>query len=136
MDPERCKTNVRRYNRWNAGDDDWRGEMRMGRRTNSEIARDVVFYALPVYLPFYPSLLLDGMGRALIFLLLALLLLFVASRKAEIGHFLGGCWPRVSCWIPNAEAAFGFIDLEYALALPSALRLAPQLPRPPPNFLF
>jgi hypothetical protein len=96
---------------------------------------DLVLYALPVYLPFYQALLVDGIARAVVFLVLALLLMFLMAHKADISRALASCLNAlcVSWAAPAPARRFG--GLAFAtLAIPRGPSLNALFQRPPPLF--
>jgi hypothetical protein len=105
----------------------------MNRLSSRDAAIEFLLYAVPVYLPFYQSLLLHGVARAAAVVILAVLLMFLASRKADLSRLLAAC---VSGW--SASIALSSRRLDYRDALHEWLWLPsePSLPslsqRPPP----
>jgi hypothetical protein len=106
----------------------------MERPTSREAVRDIFLYMLPVYLPFYQALLLHGMGRAIVFLLLAVLLMFLVAHEAEIRRVLATClYALCSAWLaPPPAPGVGAPRFE-TLTVPRAPILAPLFERPPPS---
>ena len=96
---------------------------------------DILLYMLPVYLPFYQAMLVAGVGRAIVLLLLAVLLMFLVTRRADVVRAIASClnvFP--SSWLAPPPA-IGSRELSFAsLFVPSAPSLAPLFQRPPPLF--
>jgi hypothetical protein len=99
-----------------------------------EAVKDMFLYALPVYLPFYQALLLHGMGRAIVFLLLAVVLMFLVAHKAEISRVLVTCL-RVfrAAWLASAHAPGVRVLSIESLTLSPGPILTPLFQRPPPS---
>lgn len=101
----------------------------------SEALRDFFLYALPVYLPFYQALLMGGIGRAILVLLLAILLLFLVRRSEDFFRAIAACLKVLpSAWLAPASCV-GFRQLSFAsLAVPNTPSLSSLFQRPPPTF--
>jgi len=96
---------------------------------------DMFLYMLPVYLPFYQALLIHGIGRAILFLLLAVLLMFLVGRKADICCSLAACLKAISSSSIAPARVIGFRELSFAfLAVPNEPSLSALFQRPPPLF--
>jgi hypothetical protein len=96
---------------------------------------DILLYMLPVYLPFYQAMLVAGVGRAMFLLLLAVLLMFLVTRRADVVRAIASCFKALpSSWLaPPLDS--GFRELSFAsLAVPSAPSRAALFQRPPPLF--
>jgi hypothetical protein len=100
-----------------------------------EMAVDILMYMLPVYLPFYQAMLVAGVGRAVVLLLLAVLLMFLVTRRADVVRAIASCLRALpSSWLAPAPE-IGFRELSFAsLSVPNAPSLAPLFQRPPPLF--
>jgi hypothetical protein len=96
---------------------------------------DILLYMLPVYLPFYQAMLVAGVGRAIVLLLLAVVLMFLVTRRADVVRAIASCLHALpSSWLAPPPA-IGLRELSFAsLAVPSAPSLAPLFQRPPPLF--
>jgi hypothetical protein len=107
----------------------------MGRKGYREVVVDMSLYMLPVYLPFYQALFIHGMGPAIVFLLLAVLLMFMVAHKADICRALAVCLKVLpSLWLAHAPR-LGFRELSCAfLIVPNEPNLAALFQRPPPSF--
>jgi len=94
---------------------------------------DLFLYALPVYLAFYQALLFAGLGRAILFLILAVLLMFLVACRADIERAFAACLCAIpSAWLVPARR-FRFRELSFAsLSVPSAPSLSALFQRPPP----
>jgi len=94
---------------------------------------DLFLYALPVYLAFYQALLVAGVGRAIVFLILAVLLMFLVSCRSDIERAFAACISALgSAWLSPAPR-FEFRELSFAsLSVPSALGPPALFQRPPP----
>jgi hypothetical protein len=107
----------------------------MNRQGYKEAVLDLFLYMLPVYLPFYQAMLLHGMGRAIVFLLVAVLLMFLVAQKDDIGGAMSTClkiFPNL--WItPEARVTWRELWIDSS-ALPDALALPVLFQRPPPLF--
>ena len=107
----------------------------MNRRGYKEDVLDMFLYMLPVYLPFYQALLLHGMGRAIVFLLLAILLMFLVAHKADIGRVFSACLTVFpNSWVTRAPKLAWRELWSYCSALPHAPTLPKLFQRPPPLF--
>lgn len=98
-------------------------------------AADAAFYALVFCLPWYRTLLLEGLGRTIVVLLLACLLLFLVVRSADVCRRLADCL-RAS-WYSRFALVCGleFRDFAFAcLGIPRTPSLAVLYQRPPPIF--
>jgi len=96
---------------------------------------DLVLYGLPVYLPFYQALLADGIARAVVFLVLAALLMFLMSHKGDITRALASCLNALCISWATPAPARRFRELAFAaLAVPRAPILNALFQRPPPLF--
>lgn len=109
--------------------------IRMEQQRHREAVMDIVLYALPVCLPFYQALLIGGIGRAMLLLLLAVLLMFLVSRSADFCRSIAaGLRELPFSWLAPAPR-LGFRQLSFAsLAVPNAPSLSPLFQRPPPIF--
>ena len=96
---------------------------------------DLFLYALPVYLAFYEALLVAGLGRAIVFLILAVLLMFLVAYRADIERAFAACLRVLpSAWLAPAPR-FGFRELSFAsLSVPSGPSLSALFQHPPPIF--
>jgi hypothetical protein len=94
---------------------------------------DLFLYALPVYLSFSQALVIAGLSRAIVFLILAVLLMFLIACRADIEGAFAACLRALpSAWLAAAPR-FGFRELSFArLSVPSAPSLSPLFQRPPP----
>jgi len=102
---------------------------------HTEAVMDFFLYALPVYLPFYQALLMGGIGRAVLVLLLAILLMFLVRRSEEFFRAIAACLKSLpSSWL-TPTPWLGFRQLSFAsLAVPNTPGLSPLFQRPPPIF--
>ncbi len=107
----------------------------MNRRGSREVAMDLFLYALPVYLAFYQALVIGGLGRAILFLILAVLLMFLVACRSDIERALAACLSALpSAWLAPVPR-FGFRELSFvSLSIPSAPTLSALFQRPPPIF--
>lgn len=107
----------------------------MNRRDCKEGVRDVFLYMLPVYLAFYQALLVAGTGRAIVFVLLTFLLMFLVANRGDIGGVLTVYLKAPpSSWIAPAPTV-RFRELAFvSLSIPIAPSLSPLFQRPPPIF--
>lgn len=107
----------------------------MNRQGCREALTDLFLYVLPVYLPFYQALLADGIARAIQFLLFALLLMFLASNRAEIGRAIASGVRALCpvCFAPVGAPRFSALPF-VTLAVPDAPCLSALFQRPPPLF--
>ena len=107
----------------------------MNRRGSREVTMDLFLYALPVYLAFYHALVIGGLGRAILFLILAVLLMFLVACRLDIECAFAACLRALpSAWLAPA-APSGLRELSFAsLSVPSAPRLSAPFQRPPPIF--
>jgi len=96
---------------------------------------DMFLYVLPVYLPFCQALLIHGMGRAVVFLLLAVLLLFMVAHKTDICRAIAVCAKVLSSlWLAHAPR-LGLREFSCAfLIVPNEPSLTALFQRPPPFF--
>jgi len=96
---------------------------------------DLFLYALPVYLAYYEAFLVAGLGRAIVFLILAILLMFLVACRPDIERAFAACLRALpSAWLAPA-APSGLRELSFAsLSVPSAPRLSAPFQRPPPIF--
>ena len=98
-------------------------------------AADAAFYALVFCLPWYRTLLLEGLGRTVFVLLLACLLLFLVVRSADVCRRLADCLR--ACSFSHFVPACGceFRDFAFTSAeVPRAPSPAALFQRPPPIF--
>jgi hypothetical protein len=107
----------------------------MNRRISREVAMDLLFYALPVYLSFSQALVIAGLSRAIVFLMLAVLLMFLVARRADIEGAFAACLSALgSAWLAPVPR-LRFWELSFAaLSVPSAPSLSALFQRPPPIF--
>jgi len=107
----------------------------MNRPGSREIAMDLFLYALPVYLAFNRALLVAGLGRAIVFFILAVLLMFLIACRADIERAFAACLRTLpSAWLAPVLRQ-GFRELSFAsLSIPSAPSLSAPFQRPPPVF--
>jgi hypothetical protein len=105
----------------------------MIRQSYRETLVDVFLYMLPVYLPFYQALLIHGVGQAILFLLLALLFMFLVAHKADVCRSLAFCLKALSSsWVAPARL-IGFRELSFGfLAVPNEPNPSALFQRPPP----
>lgn len=111
--------------------------MRLSNRGQScgQTVRDIFLYTLPVYLPFYQALLVHGVSRAIVFMALAVLLMFVTAHRAEIGEACHAFLMALRFPLAVPVQAFALRTLAFAtLAVPEAPSPAALFQRPPPLF--
>jgi len=107
----------------------------MSRQGTREIVLEMFLYALPVYVHFYQALLLYGMSKALLYLLLAVLLLFLVAHKGEIGRALSAGLRALSkLWIAPTRPSQLRELLARIVVLPQSPEVHPLFQRPPPLF--
>jgi hypothetical protein len=94
---------------------------------------DLFLYALPVYLAFYQALLVAGLGRAIVFLILAVLLMFLVACRPDIERAFAACLSALgSAWLAPTPR-FEFRELSFAsLSVSSAPDRSALFQRPPP----
>jgi hypothetical protein len=107
----------------------------MNRRSSREVAIDLFLYALPVYLSFSQALVLAGLSRAIVFLILAVLLMFLVACRPDIERAFAACLRALpSAWLAPVPR-LRFRELSFAaLSVPSAPSLSEPFQRPPPIF--
>lgn len=98
-------------------------------------AADAVFYVLVFCLPWYRTLLLEGLGRMIFVLLLACLLLFLVVRSADVCRHLADCLRASWHWRFSLVCGREFRDFAFVfLGIPRTPSLAVLYQRPPPIF--
>jgi hypothetical protein len=97
-------------------------------------AAEAVFCLFVLCLPHYQSLLFAGIGRTILAVLLACLLMFLVVRSTEICRIVADCLIAFVSWIAPSFAQDFRAILFVSLTVPSAPTVAPLFQRPPPLF--
>jgi len=102
-----------------------------------EVATDFCqyMYMLPLYLPYFPALIALLVGKAVVSVLLAVLVMFLVAHRSEAVHAITAALKAFpTAWLAPSPV-FGFHEICFAsLAIPTAPRLTPLFQRPPPLF--
>ena len=97
-------------------------------------AADAAFCLFMLCLPHYQSLLFEGIGRSIVILLLACLLMFLVVRSPEICRVVTECLIAILSWLgPSFTQEFRAL-LFISLSVPNAPTVSPLFQRPPPLF--
>ena len=98
-------------------------------------AAEAAFCFVVLCLPYYRSLLFDGLGRTICALLLACLLMFLVLRSGDVCRLIAACMVKFpSSWIAPVRHQDIRAIFFSSLAVPSAPSLSPLFQRPPPAF--
>jgi len=107
------------------------------RQLYREVAADfcLYMYMLPVYLPYFPALIALLVGKAVVSVLLAVLVMFLVAHRTEAIHAITTALKAFpTAWLAPVPV-LGFHEICFAsLAVPAAPRLTPLFQRPPPLF--
>ena len=107
----------------------------MGQLRFSQVVSDAVFYLLTLNVPHYRSLLLAGLGKAICFLLLAALLMFLVVRSADICKAITADLHVVPLsWFAPLRDHGSLEPWSRFPVMPAEPSLSPFSPRPPPIF--
>jgi hypothetical protein len=97
-------------------------------------AADAAFCLFMLCLPHYQSLLFEGIGRSIMVVLLACLLMFLVVRSTEICRVVTECLIAFLSWLaPSFTQEFRAL-LFISLSVPNAPAVSPLFQRPPPVF--
>ena len=97
-------------------------------------ASDAAFCLLLLCLPHYQSLLFEGIGRSIVIILFACLLMFLVVRSPEICRVVAECLIAFRSWLgPLFTQEFRAL-LFVSQSVPNAPGVRPLFQRPPPLF--
>ena len=97
-------------------------------------AAEAVVYILPLCLPYYQSILFAGIGRTIVVLLLACMLMFLVVRSADFCRAVADCLKNFVFWIVPPFSP-GIRTISFVVpSIPGTPTLAPLFQRPPPLF--
>jgi hypothetical protein len=97
-------------------------------------AGDAALCLFMLCLPHYQSLLLEGIGRSIVIILLACILLFLVARSPEICRIVTDCLIAFVAWRgPSVTQEFRAL-LFISQSVPNAPIISPLFQRPPPLF--
>ena len=97
-------------------------------------AADATFCLCMLCLPHYQSLLFEGIGRSIVIVLLACLLMFLVVRCPEICRVVTERLIAFLSWLgPSFTQEFRAL-LFISLSVPNAPTVSPLFQRPPPLF--
>lgn len=106
----------------------------MGRYDYRQAFKNVSFCLFAVLLPhFGPTLVIGGVGKLVVFLVLAGLLVFVLTHSADIRKVIASClqWLPISLFAPTPKRAY-IRQSPAELVVPREPSLTSIFQRPPP----